>query len=56
MRWLDSVQELPRLETREHRRRFLLNLIGFPEPMRVAVQGVILIAAAALSARRGRRL
>jgi ribose transport system permease protein len=34
----------------------LLNLIGFPEPMRVAVQGVILIAAAALSARRGRRL
>jgi ribonucleoside-diphosphate reductase beta chain len=29
MRWLDSVQELPRLETREHRRRFLLNLICF---------------------------
>jgi ribose transport system permease protein len=34
----------------------LLNLVGFPEPMRVAVQGIILIAAAALSARRGRRI
>ncbi len=30
----------------------LLNLAGFPEPLRVAVQGVILIAAAALSGRR----
>jgi ribose transport system permease protein len=30
----------------------LLNLIGFPEPMRVAVQGVILIAAAAITSRR----
>jgi ribose transport system permease protein len=30
----------------------LLNLIGFPEPLRVAVQGLILIAAAGLSARR----
>ncbi|MCB8881364.1 ABC transporter permease [Acidisoma cellulosilytica] len=30
----------------------LLNLIGFPEPLRVAVQGLILVAAAALTARR----
>jgi ribonucleoside-diphosphate reductase beta chain len=29
MRWLDSIQNLPRLETREHRRQFLLNLICF---------------------------
>ena len=29
MRWIDSIQELDRLETREHRRRFLLNLICF---------------------------
>jgi ribose transport system permease protein len=30
----------------------LLNLLGFPEPMRVAVQGIILIAAAAITSRR----
>ncbi|MDE1994104.1 MAG: ABC transporter permease [Rhizobiaceae bacterium] len=30
----------------------LLNLLGFPEPMRVAVQGVILIVAAAITSRR----
>ena len=30
----------------------LLNLVGFPEPLRVALQGLILIAAAGLSARR----
>ena len=30
----------------------LLNLIGFPEPMRVAVQGIILIVAAAITSRR----
>jgi ribose transport system permease protein len=30
----------------------LLNLVGFPEPLRVAVQGIILVAAAALTARR----
>ena len=29
MKWLDSVQGLDRLETREHRRAFLLNLICF---------------------------
>ncbi len=29
MRWLDAVNELPRLETRAHRRQFLLNLICF---------------------------
>lgn len=28
-RWIDSVQSLDRLETAEHRRLFLLNLIGF---------------------------
>jgi len=33
----------------------LLNLVGFPEPLRVAMQGVILVAAAALTARRGVR-
>lgn len=34
----------------------LLNLVGFPEPLRVAVQGLILIGAAAVSARQhGRR-
>lgn len=30
----------------------LLNLVGFPEPLRVAVQGIILIGAAGLSGRR----
>ncbi len=29
LRWIDSVQALDRLETREHRRQFLLNLIAF---------------------------
>ena len=29
LRWIDSVNGLTRLETREDRRRFLLNLIGF---------------------------
>ncbi len=29
MRWLDSIQALTRLETREQRRQFLLNLIAF---------------------------
>src|SRR5207247_697748 len=29
LRWLDSVQELTRLETAAHRRQFLLNLICF---------------------------
>ena len=29
MRWLDAMAEVPRLETREHRRTFLLNLICF---------------------------
>ncbi len=29
MRWLDSVQMLNKLETREHRRQFLLNLLCF---------------------------
>jgi ribose transport system permease protein len=34
----------------------VLNLVGFSEPLRVAVQGVILICAAALTAWRQRRL
>ncbi|RAL25158.1 ribonucleoside-diphosphate reductase [Lujinxingia litoralis] len=29
MRWIDSIDELDRLETRAHRRQFLLNLICF---------------------------
>lgn len=29
MRWIDSIESLDRLETREHRRQFLLNLICF---------------------------
>lgn len=29
LRWMDSLQALARLETRDDRRRFLLNLIGF---------------------------
>ncbi len=29
MRWLDSIESLQRLDTREDRRRFLLNLIAF---------------------------
>jgi ribonucleoside-diphosphate reductase beta chain len=29
LRWIDSVHQLARLETREDRRRFLANLIGF---------------------------
>jgi ribonucleoside-diphosphate reductase beta chain len=29
MRWIDSIEKLDRLETREHRRAFLLNLICF---------------------------
>ncbi|MEO6170997.1 MAG: ribonucleotide-diphosphate reductase subunit beta [Lysobacter sp.] len=28
-KWIDSIQELERIETREHRRQFLLNLICF---------------------------
>ena len=28
-RWIDSIEGLDRLETREHRRQFLLNLICF---------------------------
>jgi ribonucleoside-diphosphate reductase beta chain len=29
LRWMDSIQSLEKLETRDHRRRFLLNLICF---------------------------
>jgi ribose transport system permease protein len=31
----------------------LLNLVGFPEPLRVTVQGIILVTAAAVTAQRG---
>ncbi len=41
LRWLDSTQELARLETREHRRRFLLNLICFAG----AVEGLFFFGA-----------
>ena len=29
MKWIDSIQQLDKLETRTHRRQFLLNLICF---------------------------
>lgn len=29
LRWLEGMQDVPRLETREHRKRFLLNLLCF---------------------------
>jgi len=40
-RWIDSVQELDRLETREHRRQFLLNLICFA----CCIEGLFFFAA-----------
>jgi len=40
-RWIDSIQELERLETRADRRRFLLNLIAFA----CAVEGLFFFAA-----------
>ncbi|NKZ38650.1 ribonucleotide-diphosphate reductase subunit beta [Oleiagrimonas citrea] len=40
-KWMDSVQQLDRLETREHRRQFLLNLICFA----ACIEGLFFFAA-----------
>jgi ribonucleoside-diphosphate reductase beta chain len=40
-RWIDSIQELQRLETRAHRRQFLLNLICFA----ACIEGLFFFAA-----------
>ena len=40
-KWMDSVQDLQRLETREHRRTFLLNLICFA----CCIEGLFFFAA-----------
>jgi len=40
-KWIDSIQDLQRLETREHRRRFLLNLICFA----ACIEGLFFYAA-----------
>ena len=40
-KWIDSIQELNRLETREHRRQFLLNLICFA----ACIEGLFFFAA-----------
>ncbi len=41
MKWMDSIQELDQLETREHRRNFLLNLICFAS----CIEGLFFFAA-----------
>lgn len=41
MKWMDSIQELDQLATREHRRRFLLNLICFA----ARIEGLFFFAA-----------
>jgi ribonucleoside-diphosphate reductase beta chain len=41
MRWIDSIQALDRLETREHRRQFLLNVIAFA----ACIEGLFFFAA-----------
>jgi ribonucleoside-diphosphate reductase beta chain len=40
-KWIDSIQNLQRLETREHRRQFLLNLICFA----ACIEGLFFFAA-----------
>jgi ribonucleoside-diphosphate reductase beta chain len=40
-KWMDSIQKLQRLETREHRRQFLLNLICFA----ACIEGLFFFAA-----------
>lgn len=40
-KWIDSIQELDRLETRDHRRRFLLNLVCFA----TCIEGLFFFAA-----------
>src|ERR1700712_1560397 len=41
MKWMDSIQQLEHLETREHRRQFLLNLICFAS----SIEGLFFFAA-----------
>ena len=41
MKWMDSIQELDTLETRDHRRQFLLNLICFAS----SIEGLFFFAA-----------
>jgi ribonucleoside-diphosphate reductase beta chain len=41
MKWMDSIQKLDRLETEEHRRQFLLNLICFA----ACIEGLFFFAA-----------
>src|SRR6187402_2189767 len=41
MKWMDSIQQLETLETREHRRQFLLNLICFA----ACIEGLFFFAA-----------
>ncbi len=41
MKWMDSIQALEQLETREHRRQFLLNLICFA----ACIEGLFFFAA-----------
>lgn len=41
MKWMDSIQELDQLETREHRRQFLLNLVCFA----ACIEGLFFFAA-----------
>ena len=41
MKWMDSIQQLDALETREHRRQFLLNLICFA----ACIEGLFFFAA-----------
>jgi ribonucleoside-diphosphate reductase beta chain len=41
LRWTDSIQQLDRLNTREDRRRFLLNLVGYA----ACVEGLFFFAA-----------
>jgi ribonucleoside-diphosphate reductase beta chain len=41
MKWMDSIQQLDRLSTREHRRQFLLNLLCFA----ACIEGLFFFAA-----------
>lgn len=41
MKWMDSIQQLETLETKEHRRQFLLNLICFA----ACIEGLFFFAA-----------
>jgi len=41
MKWMDSIQKADQLETRDHRRQFLLNLICFA----ACIEGLFFFAA-----------